>query len=118
MLIRRIGAIICFSVVIAFPIPANAQNLILHGTVVMPDGSPPPKVVGTVRNCTDNNGTMPGPLTDKQGNFVWTMKNDRFNSRRCFIEATLAGYRSTQIDRKSTRLNSSHSAKSRMPSSA
>ena len=31
---------------------------------------------------------------------------------------TLAGYRDWETDRKSTRLNSSHSAKSRMPSSA
>ena len=30
----------------------------------------------------------------------------------------MAGYRDWETDRKSTRLNSSHSAKSRMPSSA
>ena len=34
------------------------------------------------------------------------------------IESTACGYRDWETDRKSTRLNSSHSAKSRMPSSA
>ena len=33
-------------------------------------------------------------------------------------DATIKGYRDWETDRKSTRLNSSHSAKSRMPSSA
>ena len=33
-------------------------------------------------------------------------------------EKNLSGYRDWETDRKSTRLNSSHSAKSRMPSSA
>ena len=34
------------------------------------------------------------------------------------MESLIAGYRDWETDRKSTRLNSSHSAKSRMPSSA
>ena len=34
------------------------------------------------------------------------------------FEALQTGYRDWETDRKSTRLNSSHSAKSRMPSSA
>ena len=34
------------------------------------------------------------------------------------IDAPLTGYRDWETDRKSTRLNSSHSAKARMPSSA
>ena len=34
------------------------------------------------------------------------------------VEATFEQYRDWETDRKSTRLNSSHSAKSRMPSSA
>ena len=33
-------------------------------------------------------------------------------------ESLVGGYRDWETDRKSTRLNSSHSAKSRMPSSA
>ena len=92
------AAIICFSPVVGSPTPAHAQSIVLRGKVVMPDGSPPPKTAGTVRVCTDSNGTAPGPLTDKQGGFVWTMQNDRFSTRRCFIEATLAGYRSTQVE--------------------
>ncbi len=95
---RRMAAIICFSLIAGSLIPANGQSLILRGKVMMPDGSPPPKIVGTVRNCTDNLGTAPGPLTDKLGAFVWTMQNDRFNSRRCYIEATLEGYRSSQVE--------------------
>ena len=34
------------------------------------------------------------------------------------LDAVFLGYRDWETDRKSTRLNSSHSAKSRMPSSA
>src|SRR5947208_3215602 len=99
MLTRRIAAIICFSLMTGSLNPAIAQGtVVLRGKVMMSDGSPPPKVVGTVRTCTDNNGTAPGPLTDKHGVFVWTVQNDRFNTRRCFIEATLTGYRSTQVE--------------------
>jgi tetratricopeptide (TPR) repeat protein len=98
MVTRRIAGIICFSLIAGAFIPARAQTLILRGKVTMPDGSPPPKVVGTVRTCTDNTGTQPGPLTDKLGNFVWTMQNDKWNTRRCFIEATLNGYLSSQIE--------------------
>ena len=35
-----------------------------------------------------------------------------------FVSSRSGGYRDWETDRKSTRLNSSHSAKSRMPSSA
>ena len=38
-------------------------------------------------------------------------------AEKCWQEGT-CGYRDWETDRKSTRLNSSHSAKSRMPSSA
>ncbi len=80
-------------------IPAGAQNtVIFRGKVVMADGSPPGKAVGTVRICTDSNGTGPGPLTDKAGAFVWTMQVDFMATKRCFIEATLPGYESTQVE--------------------
>src|SRR5262245_17476345 len=73
-------------------------TVILRGRVNMADGSAPPKSVGTIPICTDNNGTIPGPLTERDGSFIWTLQNDRFNTRRCFIEATLAGYQSTQVE--------------------
>ena len=38
--------------------------------------------------------------------------------RTCYMVTKKAAYRDWETDRKSTRLNSSHSAKSRMPSSA
>ena len=97
MLTRGV-ALLCVLLVAVFAISSAAQGLIVHGKVMMADGSPPPKIVGTVRICTDNLGTAPGPLTDKQGMFTWTLQNDRFNTRRCFIEATLAGYQSTQVE--------------------
>ena len=40
---------------------------------------------------------------------------DKIADRKNYIQTT---YRDWETDRKSTRLNSSHSAKSRMPSSA
>ena len=46
--------------------------------------------------------------------------NDFYEVDGCmdFIPVKMVGYRDWETDRKSTRLNSSHSAKSRMPSSA
>ena len=51
---------------------------------------------------------------------VKTYLSDRFNNwlNTEWIDGTKGGYRDWETDRKSTRLNSSHSAKSRMPSSA
>ena len=47
------------------------------------------------------------------------MKLIRLNSKvREVVESLNIAYRDWETDRKSTRLNSSHSAKSRMPSSA
>ena len=46
-------------------------------------------------------------------------ENEKFNSKYNFASlASESAYRDWETDRKSTRLNSSHSAKSRMPSSA
>ena len=51
--------------------------------------------------------------------FVYHNIQSGFNVDLWFVYASLvAGYRDWETDRKSTRLNSSHSAKSRMPSSA
>jgi len=81
-------------------IPAHGQavKVFFRGKVLMSDGTAPGKSVGTQRVCTDANGTAPGPLTDKEGNYTWTMEVDFMRTRRCFIEGTLNGYQSTQVD--------------------
>lgn len=77
---------------------AQAGKVIFRGKVVMDDGAAPGKSVGTQRTCTDMNGTGPGPLTDKEGNYTWLQEVDYMRTRRCFITATLNGYESTQVD--------------------
>ena len=47
--------------------------------------------------------------------FLWNENRYSYEGEPAFVEE---GYRDWETDRKSTRLNSSHSAKSRMPSSA
>ncbi len=74
-----------------------ATPVVFRGKVVMEDGSEPGKSVGTQRICSDN-GTGPGPITDKAGVYTWRMDVDYMRTRRCFIEATLVGYESTQVD--------------------
>ena len=57
---------------------------------------------------------------DKLGQIVFKNKGEdvvRYNCDR-YNNKLKNGYRDWETDRKSTRLNSSHSAKSRMPSSA
>lgn len=76
----------------------QAVAVVFHGKVTMADGSAPGKSVGTQRTCTDGQGTGPGPITDKEGNFTWRMDVNFMGTRRCFIEATLSGYQSTQVD--------------------
>ena len=50
---------------------------------------------------------------------IWSVSQvNRAGAKDDIIEGDKAGYRDWETDRKSTRLNSSHSAKSRMPSSA
>jgi predicted Zn-dependent protease len=80
--------------------PAAADNvtLIMQGNVVMPDGSPPPKSVGTERVCSDLQGSAPGPITDKKGHYLWTQQVDPFLTRVCYLQATLAGFVSSRID--------------------
>ncbi len=81
------------------PASADVFTLILQGKVVMEDGSPPPKTVGIERICSDENqGSAPGPITNKKGEFVWNMVMDRGSTRVCKIHAVLPGYTSTQFD--------------------
>ena len=50
---------------------------------------------------------------------IWKYESKKgMRNKEGVQESTVEGYRDWETDRKSTRLNSSHSAKSRMPSSA
>jgi hypothetical protein len=80
------------------PAAADVYPVIVKGKVTMPDGSPPPFSVTVEKVCTDINGSAPGPLTNKKGEYVWRMDVDPFNSRKCQIQASHAGYTSTNID--------------------
>jgi hypothetical protein len=77
---------------------AESYPLIIKGKVTMPDGSPPPFTVGVERVCSDSQGSAPGPITDKKGEYLWRMDVDPLRSRACFIRATHPGYTSTTID--------------------
>jgi Flp pilus assembly protein TadD len=81
------------------PAAADTYQVILHGSVVMKDGTPPPKSVGIQRICSDTYGDVPGPITDKKtGKFIWRMDVDNLLTRTCRLEATMVGYVSTSID--------------------
>jgi Tfp pilus assembly protein PilF len=80
------------------PVAGDTYQLILRGKVVMQDGSPPPKSVGIERVCTDVQGSAPGPVTDKKGEYLWRMEVDPMLTRVCKLRATMNGYVSTEID--------------------
>jgi tetratricopeptide (TPR) repeat protein len=80
------------------PLVLGALQPIVRGKVIMADGSPPPRSVGIERVCTDVQGSAPGPVTDKKGEFLWRMEVDPMLTRVCKIRATLAGYVSSEID--------------------
>lgn len=92
------GAVICQ--IPAFPQEAvqNDVAVILEGKVVMPDGTPPPKSVGIERVCSDSNGTVPGPITNKQGHYTWSQRLSPATNRACFLHATMPGFISSKID--------------------
>jgi Tfp pilus assembly protein PilF len=77
---------------------ADTYYVIIGGKVTMEDGSPPPFTVGVERVCSDGQGSAPGPITNKKGEYTWRMEMDTFNSRSCVIRATHAGYASTGLD--------------------
>src|SRR5215469_7795125 len=83
-------------------IPALVQGdtyqLILQGVVQMKDGSPPPKTVSVERICSDAQGSAPGPITNKKGEYLWRMEVDPMKTRSCTLRAHLDGYVSTEID--------------------
>ena len=77
---------------------ADTYNVILMGKVTMEDGSPPPFTVGIEQVCSDIQGSAPGPITNKKGEFVWRMEFDPFRPRSCWIQAAHPGYVSTHED--------------------
>ena len=77
---------------------SQTNTVIIRGKVTMTDGSVPPKQVGIQRLCDDAQGSAPGPLTNKNGEYVWRMDVDPFRVRVCRLEATLSGYASSGID--------------------
>jgi predicted Zn-dependent protease len=76
---------------------ADEYPVILHGKVMMEDGSAPPVQVAIERICSDQNGSMPGVLTDKKGEYIWRMNIDPLETRSCVIRATHAGYTSSSV---------------------
>src|SRR5277367_1147141 len=77
---------------------ADVYPVILHGKVMMEDGSPPPVVVAVERICSDVSGSMPGILTDKKGEYIWRMNIDPLETRNCVIRASHAGYTSSEVE--------------------
>jgi Flp pilus assembly protein TadD len=77
---------------------ADIYPVILHGKVVMEDGSPPPITVSIERVCSDVSGSMPGVLTDKKGEYIWRMDIDPLETRNCVIRASHTGYSSTEVE--------------------
>jgi Tetratricopeptide repeat len=84
--------------VLIHPAIADIYPVILHGKVVMGDGSPPPVVVSVERICSDLVGSMPGVLTNKKGEFIWRMNIDPLETRNCIIRASHAGYTSSEVE--------------------
>ena len=80
------------------PAAADTYQVIITGKVAMEDGSPPPFTVGIERVCSDIQGSAPGPITNKKGEYLWHMEVDAFNTRSCVIRATHPGYISTSED--------------------
>jgi Tfp pilus assembly protein PilF len=80
------------------PAAGDVYPIIIHGTVQMDDGSPPPFTAGTERVCSDVMGSAPGPTTNKKGEYIWRMDVDPLASRACVIRATHPGYSSSTID--------------------
>ena len=94
-----VGTILAASFLVSTrPVVAEVYPLIIKGKVTMPDGSPPPFTVGIERACSDIQGSAPGPITNKNGEFTWRMDVDPLRTRACVIRATHAGYSSTSID--------------------
>lgn len=77
---------------------ADTYKVIVTGKVTMEDGSAPPFTAGIERVCSDRQGDAPGPITNKKGEFLWSMEMDPFLTRACFLRATHEGFISTSQD--------------------
>jgi tetratricopeptide (TPR) repeat protein len=80
------------------PAAADALQVVLKGKVVMRDGSPLPSQAGIQRHCSDGQGSAPGPLTSRKGDYTWRLEIDDRLTRTCTLEAAIEGYESTRID--------------------
>lgn len=80
------------------PAAANTYQVIVRGKVTMEDGSAPGFSVGIERVCSDLQGTAPGPITNKKGEYLWNMEIDAYRPRSCQIRATHSGYSSSSQD--------------------
>jgi tetratricopeptide (TPR) repeat protein len=101
MLLNRILpgiALLGAGLLITQPATADTYQVILMGKVTMEDGSPPPFTVGVEQVCSDAQGSAPGPITNKKGEFIWRMEFDPFRSRSCWIQAAHPGYTSSRQD--------------------
>src|SRR5262245_32898942 len=76
----------------------QALPLIVRGTVTTMAGAPPAKPVGIQRICTDIQGSAPGPLTAKNGDYLWRLDVDPMRTRRCWLQAELTGFVSTRVE--------------------
>src|SRR5579862_1600133 len=91
------GGLLAASLLLIVP-AAGQYKVILNGRVTLEDGSAPPFTAGTQRLCSDLQGSAPGPITNKKGEFQWQMEFDPFLTRTCWIEATYPGYVSSRQD--------------------
>jgi Tfp pilus assembly protein PilF len=82
----------------AVPAAADTYQVIVHGKVQMEDGSPPPFSAVIERICSDAQGDVPGPLTNKKGEWIWRLEIDAFSTRSCIFRASHQGYTSTTTD--------------------
>jgi tetratricopeptide (TPR) repeat protein len=93
-----LGICLMSFVVYLKPTLAQVNPVIIKGKVTMPDGSPPPFQVGLERYCSALQGLAGGPITNKQGEYLWRMDLDPMDTRFCSIRATYSGYISSSID--------------------
>ena len=72
----------------------------------------------TLRNWDNNNKLHPHHTSSNGYRYYSHEQLNQVMNIKPNLDRKIIGYRDWETDRKSTRLNSSHSAKSRMPSSA
>ncbi len=97
--LRRIslGVLLASLSVFIQSVAADTYSIILHGKVVMEDGSVPP-VVAIERVCSDAYGSAPGPITNKKGEYIWRMDIDPLEARNCVLRATHTGFSSSVVE--------------------